>query len=1000
MNKLIVPFISVLLILLSCLPLQAGNPTVVRVGAFDYYPGIFKDDDGIVKGFYVDALADLGRQENIRFEYIYGSWSEGLERIKSGEVDLLTSVAYTKERAKVVDYASMPLLTVWGELYVPQASDIDGIREVQGKKIAVMKGDFNARNFIDLVQKFDITCEFIELPGFDAVFKAIATKKVDAGVVNSTFGVAKMKEYHLRSSGVVFNPFDIYFAVAKGKNQELLNLLDHYLITWRHQADSPYNKARQKWSHGSTGLIKLIPRWLVTALVALILLALGSAAFIIMLRKQVRSKTSSAFESLKRYQLLQARQEAILSAVPDIIMEADTNKVYTWSNRAGSDFFGDDVVGKAYESYFAEGQNTAQIIRPLYDGTEESMYVESRQRRKDGDIRILAWWCKALTDEHGTVTGTLSTARDITEQKQTESSLHDANERLQQQYDQLQVIEGSLREQNDELLSAEERLRKQINEYKTSQDLLKESESALKRQNSLFSSLLKIIPIGVLMVEAPSGKPLVANEAALQLLGRGIIPDTSKTNVTTSYKIFKAGTSEPYPPDKMPIQLAMCGVTSHVDDLEVERPDGTKSLLEVFGAPLTDDNGNVWASLVSFIDITGRKQAEVEKDQLERQLQHAQKMESVGRLAGGVAHDFNNMLTVILCHAHLGLMRLEPANPVQADLQEIINTAERSAALTRQLLAFARKQTIAPRVLDLNEIISGMLRMLQRLIGENITLTWQPAEELWQTKVDPSQIDQILANLCVNASDAILDTGRITIGTSNSIIDAEYCQTNREATPGEYVHLCVSDDGFGMDRETLTHIYEPFYTTKDLGKGTGLGLATVYGAVKQNNGFINVYSKPGLGTTFSIYLPRDANINDSQKLADSATEAVLGGNETILLVEDELAILNIAAQMLEGQGYTVLSANSPGEAINLAREHAGKIRMLITDVVMPAMNGRDLANTILSLYPEIKCLFISGYTADFIAHHGVLDEGVHFIQKPFSLPSITTKVREVLDGAQ
>ncbi len=395
-------------------------------------------------------------------------------------------------------------------------------------------------------------------------------------------------------------------------------------------------------------------------------------------------------------------------------------------------------------------------------------------------------------------------------------------------------------------------------------------------------------------------------------------------------------------------------------------------------------------------DITAQKRAEEEKAKLESQLQQAQKMESVGRLAGGVAHDFNNMLSVILGHAELGLMHLDPTHPVCVDLKEISKTAERSADLTRQLLAFARKQTVMPKIIDLNESVTSMLKMLQRLIGEDIHLTWQPSPDQCQIKMDPSQIDQILANLCVNARDAIEDTGRITIETGTCSIDADYCAANAEATPGDYVRLVVSDDGNGMDRETIAHIFEPFYTTKELGKGTGLGLATVYGAVKQNNGFINIYSEPGKGTTFSIYLPR----NDAQllrKQAEAAVQTVSRGQETILLVEDEAAILHITSLMLEKQGYTVLKANTPGRAIELAREHPGEIHMLMTDVIMPEMNGRDLAKNILTIHPGMKRLFMSGYTADVIAHHGVLDEGVHFIQKPFSLQNMAAMVREVLD---
>ncbi len=400
-----------------------------------------------------------------------------------------------------------------------------------------------------------------------------------------------------------------------------------------------------------------------------------------------------------------------------------------------------------------------------------------------------------------------------------------------------------------------------------------------------------------------------------------------------------------------------------------------------------------------FADITPRKCAEAEKKKLEGQLQQAQKMESVGRLAGGVAHDFNNMLSVILGHGEIALEKINPEDSLHEDLTEIINAAQRSADLTRQLLTFARKQTAAPRIIDLNETVEGTLKMLRRLIGEDIDLLWKPGRNLHSVRVDPSQIDQLLANLCVNARDAIKDVGKITIETGGALLDEAYCAENAGFIPGEYVMLAVSDNGCGMDKETLSHLFEPFFTTKELGKGTGLGLATVYGLIKQNNGFINVYSETGQGTTFKVYLPPHSpgTAPLSEKEADRAAEH---GHETILLVEDEPVILNMVNVLLKGQGYTVIGAETPGEAIRLAREYTGKIDLLMTDVVMPEMNGRELARNLLSYHPGINRLFMSGYTANVIAHHGVLDEGVHFIQKPFFRQQLIEKVQEALEAAQ
>lgn len=430
-------------------------------------------------------------------------------------------------------------------------------------------------------------------------------------------------------------------------------------------------------------------------------------------------------------------------------------------------------------------------------------------------------------------------------------------------------------------------------------------------------------------------------------------------------------------------------------EISLQNRDGSHVPCSISAKLWRDDQGNPVKIIGTMRDITQRKHAEEEREKLRRQLAQAQKMEAVGRLAGGVAHDYNNMLSVILGYTEMALEQVAPADPLHADLKEVYNAGKRSMEITHQLLAFARKQIISPKVLDFNDTVEGMLKMLRRLIGEDIDLEWHPQARLWPVNMDPTQLDQILANLCVNARDAIADVGKITIETENITFDADYCEHHAGFIPGDFVMLAVSDNGCGMDAETLDNLFEPFFTTKEIGKGTGLGLATIYGIVKQNNGFINVYSEPGQGTTCKIYLPRHAG-EIEETVSESAAELLFGMGEIILLVEDELKIIKMGKMMLEKLGYQVLTAETPGRAMELAREHAGKIHLLMTDVVMPDMNGRDLAQKLQALYPDLKVLFMSGYTANVIAHHGVLDEGVSFIQKPFSRKELAKKVREAL----
>jgi len=398
-----------------------------------------------------------------------------------------------------------------------------------------------------------------------------------------------------------------------------------------------------------------------------------------------------------------------------------------------------------------------------------------------------------------------------------------------------------------------------------------------------------------------------------------------------------------------------------------------------------------------FADITERKRAEAERERLQAQLAQSQKMESVGRLAGGVAHDFNNMLSVILGHTELAIDSVAPGQPIHQDLTEILTATRRSAELTRQLLTFARKQTVNPRPLVLNDVVEGMLKMLQRLIGEDIDLVWHPADEAWLVEVDPGQVDQMLVNLCVNARDAIDEGGRIAIRAGTTTLSDADCSGRDDFRPGEYVTLVVEDDGCGMSREILARACEPFFTTKPVGKGTGLGLASVYGAAQQNGGFVTIDSVPTQGTTVTIFLPRHGGEAVPYGSDGAGKPDRPANHETILLVEDEPAILTLNTTALRRLGYRVIAASSPKQALQVADEHDGDIDLVITDVIMPEMNGRDLVETLQARRPRLKRLYMSGYTDDIIAQHGVLDPGVPFLQKPYSMRDFASNVRSVLD---
>ncbi|MEI6208797.1 MAG: GAF domain-containing protein [Desulfuromonadales bacterium] len=583
----------------------------------------------------------------------------------------------------------------------------------------------------------------------------------------------------------------------------------------------------------------------------------------------------------------------------------------------------------------------------------------------------------SVLDVNGVTVSLRGMAQDITERKQAESKLRLNETRLESLVHILQFSAQTIREFLDNALNEAVKLTESTvgyiyfyHEERQEFELNSWSHEVMKECAVLeYQTIYHLDKTGIWGEAVRQRKPIILNDFTTENPLRKGYPQGH-------VHLTRFMTVPVFSNDRI---VAVVGIANKTSDYDEE------NVLQ-----LTLLMNSVWKYVEN-------KRGEEERLKLESQLHQAQKMESIGSLAGGVAHDFNNKLSVILGHAYLALTELPENHPIRENLEEIRKAADQSADLTRQLLAFARKQTIVTKVLDLNETVTGMLKMLGRLIGEDIHLTWQPAPNLWLLKFDPSQVDQILANLCVNARDSISKNGKILIETGNSIIDGEYCARHADVLPGEYVRLIVSDNGCGMDKKILDRIFEPFFTTKETGKGTGLGLATVFGIVKQNNGFINVYSEPGMGTTFTIYLPRHVGKTE-QALKEGMEKTAPRGQETILLVEDELAILNMASIILTKQGYSVLQANTPAEAIRLTKEHSGVIELLITDVIMPEMNGKDLAHKLQFLLPQLKCLYMSGYTADAIAQHGVLAEGVYFIQKPFSLTDLATKVREALDS--
>jgi PAS domain S-box-containing protein len=511
---------------------------------------------------------------------------------------------------------------------------------------------------------------------------------------------------------------------------------------------------------------------------------------------------------------------------------------------------------------------------------------------------------------------------------------------------------------------------------------LRSAQENLRHSELNFRSLVTNAPYGVCRCDS-TGKILDANPAFLELLGH------TSANELIGQHIFGlyADNDEWFAlADFLRSAEPFKGLPA-----EWKRKDNTTTVVRISGRSVANGREGLVFELFAE-DVTERRA-------LEQQLRQSQKMEAVGRLAGGIAHDFNNLLMVISGYSEFLLERLGAEPHLRGPAQEIASAAERASSLTRQLLAFSRKQMLTPRIVNLNDVATENLKMLTRMIGEDIDLVMVPGKNLWPIRADAGQIDQVIVNLAVNARDAMPSGGKLTIETSNVTLDDDYARFHAPLRPGDYVMIAISDTGAGMDSETQQHIFEPFFTTKGT-RGTGLGLSTVYGIVKQSGGYIWVYSEVGKGTTFKIYLPRVASAGETatQVAAPVEYRKVEPGTETILLVEDEANLRYLARQYLEKQGYKVIEAADGAVAMQIAVAHEAVIHLLLTDVIMPGMNGRELAQRISEIRPNVKILYMSGYTENVIGHNGMLDAGVRLLQKPFNLRDLKSKVREVLDA--
>ncbi|MDD5452302.1 MAG: PAS domain-containing protein [Desulfovibrionales bacterium] len=750
---------------------------------------------------------------------------------------------------------------------------------------------------------------------------------------------------------------------------------------------------------------------------------------------------------------LSGRQEAMLAAIPDIIMEVDADKVYTWANEAGFGFFGKDVIGKDAAYYFEGEQDTYQVVDPLFSGEENVFYVESWQRRLDGVPRLLAWWCRAVKNEAGVVTGAISTARDITECKRQEEALRAAirtaeNERLKAESiiesigEPLGIIDTDFRfvYQNKVHRDSYGEHAGQIcyKAIKNRDEICEGCQMAKSFSDGNIHTTERIVPrrdgpLYVVNTASPlrdsTGKIVAGVEIITDITDwrqaeealrkaeeeKRIILETmselviyvdtnmnilwvnraaadsagSTADVLVGSYCYKEWFQRSEPCPHCPAQKIL--ETGQPQEGETYSPDGR--VWHFRGYPVKDDNGEIVAVVEVVQEITERKRMEEEKKKLEAQLQQAQKMEAIGTLAGGIAHDFNNLLMGIQGYTSLMLLHINSNHAYFEDLKRIEAAVGKGADLTRQLLGFARGGKYEVKATDPNMFIEKNLGMFGRTRKE-IRIHKKYQKDIWPVEVDQGQIDQVLLNLCVNAWQAMPGGGDLYIETSNVVLDKDYASPFG-VKAGNYVKISLTDTGVGMDEATQKRIFEPFFTTREMGQGTGLGLASAYGIIKNHGGIINVYSEKGKGTTFNIYLSASGKKVETED--KNPADEMLRGAEAVLLVDDEDMILGVGEKILRAMGYKVLLAASGKEAVEAYKKHKDEINLVILDMIMPDMSGSEVYDIIKEINPAVRVLLSSGYSITGQAA-GILERGCDgFIQKPFDIKALSHKIREVLE---
>ncbi|MDK9708098.1 MAG: transporter substrate-binding domain-containing protein [Desulforhopalus sp.] len=804
-------FSLMICLLILSIPIKSGGGEVddrsIRIGIFPFAPINFIDKDGSAKGINPDLLREIFRRENANLAFVPGSWAEGLQRLENEEIDLMMSVAYSDERAKVMDYGRESVLQLWGQVFVKPDSHSKNISDLFGRRIGIMRKDISGSNFITTIKGLGGNCEIIEFPSHSDVFQAVQNGEVDGGVAPQHFGLRHAQEHNLIGTSILFSPFSISFTSKKGQHRELLDHIDTYLSQWKKQQDSFYYETLNKWM-APTGK-KALPAWLVPALIAISLAVAISICFIVLLNRAVHRKTRELLES-------EARFRDIAYSISDWIWEIDPAGVYTYCSEHTLSLLGyhpEEMIGKS---------------------------------------------CYAFIDEE---------------------SLPDVQNRLQRAGLTLESY------RNEELV-------------------------AVHKNGTRINLLSSAVPI-----RSSSGK----------LLGfRGVDAD-----------------------------------------------------------------------------ITAQKLAEQERKMLERKLIQSQKMEAIGTLAGGIAHDFNNLLAAILGYAELAKELQDPQSETAVFLEEILRASVRARDLVKQILAFSRQAESTKITLQPSLLIKEAVKILRPSLPATIELRQNIEKSDITILADPTQLNQIVINLCTNAFHAMEEKGGVMeISLKSVVLTALDLIREPQIQPGTFVRLSVVDSGTGIAPELRDKIFDPYFTTKETGRGTGMGLAIVHGIVKESGGFISCYSESGQGTAMHVFLPEAADAMPTETGGKVDEASFPGGHERILFIDDEPMIAEMSKVLLESLGYQVMTLTDSTAALAVFRESPEKFDLVITDQTMPVLTGGELAEELLRIRPDVPIILCSGYSSTMTKEKAALMGIKEFALKPLVKQEIAALIRRVLDEVE